>query len=65
MLKYAKAIAALFPAGAAALIAALDNGSISGLEWLGIAVAFLATPAAVAAIPNRPAVAKSSIHDVS
>lgn len=63
MLRYAKAITALFGAGGAALVAALADGSITGAEWVGIAIAVVTGPA-VAAVRNRPPEVASSAHDL-
>lgn len=63
MLKYAKAIVGLVGAGAAALTAALADGSITGAEWVGIVLA-VATGGAVAGVRNRAPVVKSSVHDL-
>jgi hypothetical protein len=63
--RYAKAIAALLGTGiTAAITTALADGSISGLEWLGIIAAVLGTTGATAAVPNRPAPRLGpSVHD--
>lgn len=62
--RYAKAITAFLGAGVAAFVAAYADGNISVADVLAIIVALIGTPAAVAAIPNRPTVIKSSVHDV-
>lgn len=52
MLRYAKAITALIGAGVAALVPALADGSISGVEWIGIVMAVV-TGGGVASVRNR------------
>lgn len=59
-MRYAKAIAGLLGAAAAALTAALADGSITGAEWAGIFLAVV-TGAAVFGVPNHgPAVRPST-----
>jgi hypothetical protein len=62
--RYAKAAAALLGAMATALTAALEDGTISGQDWIAIVLAGI-TALGVAGIRNRPAIVrvKPSVHD--
>lgn len=51
---YRKAIAALLAAPLAVLGAALTDGTVTGPEWVAVALAALGTGAAVYAVPNAP-----------
>jgi hypothetical protein len=51
---YRKAIAALLVAPLAVLGGALTDGTVTGPEWVAIALAALGTGAAVYAVPNAP-----------
>lgn len=53
-MKYAKAIVGAVVAGLGVLQQALDDGHVTGNEWLAVTVATLVALGAVWAIPNRP-----------
>jgi len=55
MQKYLKAIAAAVAAGAASLVTALDDGTVTGAEGITALVAVLAACGITWAVPNRPA----------
>jgi len=54
ILRYAKAVAGGLAAGAAALTPALADGTVTGAEWLTIAIAVLGGAGIIAVIPNKP-----------
>lgn len=60
--RYAKAFTALFGTVATALTAALADGTISGTDWIAIALAVL-TPIGVAQVSNKGDRVKPSMHD--
>ena len=51
---YAKAITAAIVAGLATLQIAAGDGTISGVEWIGVASAVFASFGLVWAVPNAP-----------
>lgn len=53
MFQYAKAIVGMLAAGSAALVTALEDGSVSSGEWLTVVVAALAALGVVFAVPNK------------
>lgn len=55
MQKYLKAIAAAVAAGAASLVTALGDGTITGQESFTAALAVLAALGITWAVPNKPA----------
>lgn len=61
MLRYAKALTALIGAVATALPPVLADGSISGADWIAIALA-VATAAGVGAVPNKRDRADHPVH---
>jgi len=65
ILRYKKAILAFVGTAITALSVALQDGSISGTDWIGIIMAVL-TPASVAVAGNKTAYVrvKPSIHDI-
>lgn len=54
ILRYAKAVAGGLAAGVAALTPALADGTVTGAEWLTIAIAVLAGAGIIAVVPNKP-----------
>ena len=52
---YAKAIVGALVAGLTALGTALADDTVTGAEWVGVAVATLGALGIVYAVPNRPA----------
>jgi hypothetical protein len=55
MQKYLKAVAAALAAGAASLVTALDDGTITAQEGVTAAVAVLAALGLTWAVPNKTA----------
>lgn len=55
MQRYLKAIVAAVAAGAASLVTALDDGTITGQEGVTAALAVLAALGITWAVPNKPA----------
>ena len=53
ILRYAKAVVGGLAAGVAALTPALADGTVTGAEWLTIAIAVLGGAGLIAVIPNR------------
>jgi hypothetical protein len=56
---YAKAVVGFLLAGLGAVWVALDDGQVTTQEWVGVAVAALATLGGVWAVPNAPRVPTS------
>lgn len=52
---YAKAIVGAAVAGLTALGTALADNEVTGVEWVGVAVATLGALGIVYAVPNKPA----------
>ncbi|MFB6675617.1 hypothetical protein ACFCWG_24965 [Streptomyces sp. NPDC056390] len=55
MQRYLKAIAAAVAAGAASLVTALNDGTVTGQEGVTAALAVLAALGITWAVPNKPA----------
>lgn len=53
-MKYAKAVVGALVAGLSALLPGLEDGALSGPEWVTAAVAALVALGAVWAVPNTP-----------
>jgi peptidoglycan/LPS O-acetylase OafA/YrhL len=60
MQRYLKAIAAAVAAGAASLVTALDDGTVTGAEGITALVAVLAACGITWAVPNKQAPATTT-----
>ena len=62
--EYRKAIAGFLVPALSFAILALEDGVISGGEWLGILIAALGSSAVVAIVPNAPATPEAPVTPV-
>lgn len=53
-MRYAKAIVAMMIAGLGVMLTSLDNGGISGSEWIQVALAALSALGLTYVVPNTP-----------